>query len=51
MDRETREAFIEAFWACFQEDSMDADGSFYKLFSNVPEALARHSQEGISYGL
>ena len=51
MDRDTREAFLEAFQTCFPEDSMDADRNFDKLFSNMPEALARHSQEGISYGL
>ena len=42
-DRETREAFIEAFQMCFPEDSMDTDGGFDKLFSIMPEALARLS--------
>ena len=51
MDRETREAFMEAFQTHFPEDSMDTDGIFDKLFSIMPEALARHNQEGISYSL
>ena len=51
MDREARKAFIEVFWMCVPEDSTDTDRSFNKLFSNMPEALARHNQEGISYSL
>ena len=51
MDRETREAFIEAFWTHFPEDSTDTDESFDELFSIMPEALAWHNQEGISYSL
>ena len=51
MDRETREAFIEAFWTHFSEDSTDADKSFDKLSSIVPEVLARHNQEEFSNGL
>ena len=35
----------------FPEDSMDIEESFDKLFSIVPEALARHNQEEFSYGL
>ena len=48
---ERREAFIEAFQMCFPEDSTDIDKSFYKLFSIVLEALARHNQEEFSNSL
>ena len=51
MDRERREAFIEAFRTCFPEDSTDVDKSFDKLFSIVPDALARHNQEEFYNGL
>ena len=51
MDRERREAFIEAFRTRFPEDSMDVEESFDELFSIIPEALARHNQEEFSNGL
>ena len=51
MDRERREAFIEAFRTRFPEDSMDIEGSFDELFAIVLEALVRHNQEEFSNSL
>ena len=49
--RETREEFIKAFIAQFPHNSINPETSFNKLFTVVPEALARHNQLGISTDL
>ena len=49
--RETREEFIKAFNSQFPSDSINPETSFNKLFTIVPDALARHNQLGISTDL
>ena len=46
--RETREEFIEGFNTQFPSDSINPETSFDKLFTVVPNVLARHNQLGIS---
>ena len=45
--RETREEFIKAFNSQFPWDSINPETSFDKLFTVMPDALARHNQLGI----